>query len=119
MSPNTAIGAYNKYLFINSSALIAMLHISFDHIDDFVGLGLAEVQGQALQIDNQAFAQWNWNDVILGADGNDLLSGGRGNDILLAGDGNDTLNGGADTDFLDGGAGQDSAINGETVINVP
>ena len=42
-----------------------------------------------------------------------------GNDILLAGDGNDVLNGGADIDFLDGGAGQDSAINGETVINVP
>ncbi|MCA9068947.1 MAG: hypothetical protein KDA84_08495, partial [Planctomycetaceae bacterium] len=34
-------------------------------------------------------------------------------------DGNDTLNGGADTDFLDGGLGEDSAINGETVINVP
>ena len=68
---------------------------------------------------NDILISGDGNDVVLGADGNDVLSGGRGNDILLAGDGNDTLNGGADVDFLDGGAGQDSAINGETVINVP
>ena len=35
------------------------------------------------------------------------------------GERNVLLAGGADTDFLDGGAGQDSAINGETVINIP
>ena len=68
---------------------------------------------------NDILISGDGNDVILGADGNDVLSGGRGNDILLAGDDNDTLNGGADVDFLDGGSGQDSAINGETVINVP
>ncbi len=68
---------------------------------------------------NDILISGDGNDVVLGGDGNDVLSGGRGNDILLAGDGNDTLNGGADTDFLDGGAGQDSAINGETVINIP
>ena len=68
---------------------------------------------------NDVLISGDGNDVILGSDGNDVLSGGRGNDILLAGEGNDVLNGGADVDFLDGGPGQDSAINGETVINVP
>ncbi len=68
---------------------------------------------------NDILISGNGNDVLLGGDGNDVLSGGNGNDTLLAGDDNDTMNGGADTDFLDGGAGEDSAINGETVINVP
>ena len=68
---------------------------------------------------NDILISGDGNDVLLAGDGNDVLSGGRGNDILLAGDGNDVMNGGADIDFLDGGAGEDSAINGETVINVP
>ncbi len=68
---------------------------------------------------NDILISGDGNDVLLGADGNDVLSGGRGNDILLGGEGNDVLNGGADIDFIDGGLGQDSAINGETVINVP
>ncbi len=67
---------------------------------------------------NDILISGNGNDVVLGGDGNDVLSGGNGNDILLAGDGNDVINGGAGTDFIDGGAGFDSAINGETVINV-
>lgn len=59
------------------------------------------------------------NDFVSGGEGNDIPISGNGNDVILGGDGNDVLSGGADTDFLDGGAGQDSAINGETVINVP
>ncbi len=59
-----------------------------------------------------------------GGEGNDLLTGGDvlggdDNDVMSGGNGNDNLNGGADTDFCDGGTGSDSAINCETVINVP
>lgn len=68
--------------------------------------------------DNDILISGNGNDVLLGGDGNDTLSAGSGNDTLLAGNGNDSLNGGADVDFLDGGAGQDSAVNGETLVNI-
>jgi Ca2+-binding RTX toxin-like protein len=57
-----------------------------------------------------------------GGEGNDLLTGGDvlgGDDNDVMSGGNDNLNGGADTDFCDGGTGSDSAINCETVINVP
>jgi Ca2+-binding RTX toxin-like protein len=59
------------------------------------------------------------NDVLIGGDGNDRLRGDGGNDILLGDGGNDRLDGGAGTDVLDGGPGNDTAVNGETVFNVP
>ena len=59
------------------------------------------------------------NDSVIGGNGNDVISGGNGNDTLRGGNDHDSLDGGADFDFLDGGAGTDSAINGESVINVP
>ena len=47
------------------------------------------------------------------------VNGGAGDDAIVASQGPDTLDGGPNNDFIDGGAGIDSAVNGETVINVP
>ena len=47
------------------------------------------------------------------------VNGGAGDDAIVASQGPDTLDGGVNNDFIDGGAGIDSAVNGETVINVP
>jgi Ca2+-binding RTX toxin-like protein len=59
------------------------------------------------------------NDSLSGESGNDRLYGDTGDDALFGGDDNDQLDGGADTDALDGGPGTDTAVNGETISNVP
>ena len=63
----------------------------------------------------------NSRDILDGGSGDDTLKGQAGNDTLRGGTGDDTLNGGTKTDTCDGGAHVvgDSAINCETVINVP
>jgi Ca2+-binding RTX toxin-like protein len=61
------------------------------------------------------------NDTLNGGTGNDTLSGGGGNDTLGGNGGDDRLNGGNGTDTCDGGTHVvgDTAINCETVTNVP
>jgi len=69
------------------------------------------------------------SDILFGDKGDDTLQGGKGKDTLQGGKGKDTLQGGAGKDALDGGGGTDdcdggasagdSAINCETVANVP
>ncbi|HBI24286.1 MAG TPA: hypothetical protein DDX84_08855 [Nitrospiraceae bacterium] len=63
----------------------------------------------------------NSRDILDGGSGDDTLKGQAGNDTLRGGTGDDTLNGGTKTDTCDGGSHVfgDSAINCETVINVP
>ncbi len=104
----------NIDVFVLDIGTTETLDINVFGVKDYVrgSVGLAELI--SLEIDGG-----NGSDVLLGGDDNDVLSGGNGNDILLAGDGNDTMNGGAETVFLDCGAGEDSAINGEPLINVP
>ena len=70
------------------------------------------------------------NDTIIGLGGNDLICGGGGDDELRGGPGDDELRGGPEDDALTGGAGtdvcrggsqvtRDTAVNCETVINIP
>ena len=47
------------------------------------------------------------------------LDGGAGNDNLFGGFGDDLLDGGPDNDVLDGNAGTDTALNGETLEDIP
>jgi uncharacterized repeat protein (TIGR01451 family) len=61
------------------------------------------------------------NDTLRGSKGNDTLQGESGNDTLQGEIGDDTLDGGTETDTCDGGTHVvgDTAINCETVTNVP
>lgn len=59
------------------------------------------------------------DDVLVGSQGDDTLNGDAGDDTIRGGPGDDTLNGGTNADFIDGGTGTDTAVQGETVINVP
>ena len=63
------------------------------------------------------------DDFVAGGKGDDTLDGGNGDDTLDGGGGNDALDGGAGTDTCDGGRGRetvgDTAVNCETVVNVP
>ena len=47
------------------------------------------------------------------------LNGGANEDVLIGSDGNDTFNCDTGTDYADGGPGIDSAVNCETVVNIP
>lgn len=59
------------------------------------------------------------NDVISGGAGNDTIVGARGADRLFGNTNRDRLDGGTGRDTCDGGANSDTAINCETVKNVP
>jgi len=59
------------------------------------------------------------DDIIQAKQGNDKVCGGLGNDNIRAGQGSDQIDGGDGTDACDGRTGTDTAVNCETVSNVP
>jgi uncharacterized delta-60 repeat protein len=64
------------------------------------------------------------DDILCGGSGNDTIDGSKGNDLLFGDSGSDTLDGGLGDDECDGGlfdlhADEETAINCETVTNVP
>ena len=59
------------------------------------------------------------NDQIVGEAGNDVLFGGPGSDRLAGGEGNDTMDGLSEPDQCIGGNGTDTAVNCESVAEVP
>jgi uncharacterized repeat protein (TIGR01451 family) len=59
-------------------------------------------------------------DRVAGGPGNDDLRGGLGDDTIDGGQGDDDIDGGSDDDDCDGGIDEnDTAVNCETVVNVP
>jgi hemolysin type calcium-binding protein len=58
-------------------------------------------------------------DIVVGGFGNDVLNGEDGDDILAGGNGGDDLDGGAGVDILDNGHVPETAVNGESVFNLP
>jgi Ca2+-binding RTX toxin-like protein len=59
------------------------------------------------------------NDGLYGGPNDDTLFGGAGDDAITGQKGNDALDGGAATDKCNGGEDTDTAVNCETLSNVP
>lgn len=72
-------------------------------------------------LDNDTLNGGVGNDTLIGQLGSDDLNGNSGSDILNGGFGDDSLDGGINGDVCDGGGHitRDTAVNCETVINVP